>query len=468
MKAIETTRLIANAELFNPGSPGRIADVLITDGVITSIGESATADETIDAEGCLLLPGLHDHHVHLAAYAASLTSINCGPPQVTNESELRDALQQEGSDWLRGTGFHESVLSDLNRDWLDRHGPARPVRIQHRSGRLWILNSLAMQQVDRAKAALPAHQQARLSADDGRLYDVDELLGDIWRNSPPPMDRASRNLARYGVTGINDMTPANDVQTWQWFQALQDRGDLLQRVRLSGTSSLTGDATSMLQPGETKIHLHDTSLPDFDELVEDMLASHRRSRPIAVHCVTEVELVYTLSAFRAAGTITGDRIEHASVVPPALLSQLKELGLWVVTQPNFIAERGDAYVDAIPAEEHAFLYRARSLFEAGIPTAFATDFPFGQPDPWEAIRAATERVTTNGTILGENETVSAADALTGFLGPLDAPHESRYLEPGAPADCCLMDVPWSSLQHDLRSSHVCMTLRGGSVIYSRD
>ena len=93
---------------------------------------------------------------------------------------------------------------------------------------------------------------------------------------------------------------------------------------------------------------------------------------------------------------------------------------------------------------------------------------FGQADPWEAIRAATERVTADGTVLGENETVSAADALMGFLGPLEAPHECRYLEAGAPADCCLMDLPWSSLQHDLHSSHVRMTLRGGSVIYSRD
>ena len=98
---------------------------------------------------------------------------------------------------------------------------------------------------------------------------------------------------------------------------------------------------------------------------------------MAVHCVTEVELVFTLAAFREAGPFAGDRIEHASVTPDALLEEISALKLIVVAQPHFVAERGDAYRAAIPAEEWPFLYRLRSFKSAGVTLAGGSDAPFG-------------------------------------------------------------------------------------------
>jgi predicted amidohydrolase YtcJ len=184
--------------------------------------------------------------------------------------------------------------------------------------------------------------------------------------------------------------------------------------------------------------------------------------------VTETELVFTLSAFRSAGTISGDRIEHASLVPPTLIEQLRELELGVVTQPNFILERGDSYLRDIPVAEHPFLYRCRSLIDAHIPVAFGTDLPFGDPDPWVSLNAATNRQTASGDCLGESECISPDIALKGYLGDLSHPFESRSIKAGEPADCCLLDAPWEVLKDDLRSSHVVLTTRDGKVIYSRN
>ena len=46
--------------------------------------------------------------------------------------------------WIRGVGYFESVAGELDRARLDRLAPARPLRIQHRSGALWMLNSAAV------------------------------------------------------------------------------------------------------------------------------------------------------------------------------------------------------------------------------------------------------------------------------------------------------------------------------------
>ena len=46
-------------------SGSRRADVGITDGVITAVGEGLTGDRTLEADGCVVGPGLVDHHAHL-------------------------------------------------------------------------------------------------------------------------------------------------------------------------------------------------------------------------------------------------------------------------------------------------------------------------------------------------------------------------------------------------------------------
>lgn len=473
LKTTDQTIHIINAELLESEGKTRLTNATIVGGRFKEIADTVdqnAGSTTIDARGGLLIPGLHDHHTHLIAYAASLVSVNCGPPNVTSEAELISALAKpSGSHWLRGTGYHESVFPHLDRQWLDTWAPDRPIRIQHRSGRLWILNSRGIELIEGAARRLPSHEQDRLTSTDGRLFDVDELLGGLTRSDPPRVGQASQTLAAFGVTGINDMTPSNNTETWQWFTELQNSNELLQKVRLSGRPELShSQQTTRLSIGETKVHLHDSSLPDFDEFVSTITLSHRQQRHIAVHCVTEVELVFTLSAFRSAGTLPGDRIEHASVIPPALIEQLCELGLSVVTQPNFVYERGDAYLQDIPRGEHPFLYRTGSLIRAGIPTAFGTDLPFGHPDPWAAMLAATKRTTFNGNQLNEVECITPEAALNGFLGELEAPFTIRSIKPGVPADCCLLDVPWEVLRSDLSSSHVRMTIRDGELIYNRD
>jgi dihydroorotase len=58
------TLLVRDGLAFINGSFSR-KDILISDGVITGIGSGFSADESVDAAGCIVLPGLIDPHVHL-------------------------------------------------------------------------------------------------------------------------------------------------------------------------------------------------------------------------------------------------------------------------------------------------------------------------------------------------------------------------------------------------------------------
>ena len=466
--------LIRNAEIDGAG-----VDVRLRDGVVAAIAPvlAPLGDETmVDARGAMLLPGLHDHHLHLNALAAALESVHCGPPMVCDAQALGRALQDKAQaaaaacGWIRGIGYTDSVAGDIDRDWLDQFAPSNPVRIQHRSGRLWILNSCALRQITdgmsaRERAASPLEKKAGRWS--GRLYDADEWLRGRLQNGAPDLRRASALLASYGVTGITEVTPHNNIASWNAFAAARAGGDILQELRVMGDASLNhhGDQPG-LQLGATKIHLHESRLPALDVLTATIATSHDAGRPVAIHCVTLTELLFSLAALGAAGAFRGDRIEHAAIAPPEALPLLRQQGVTVVTQPNFIGERGDDYLRDVDAADRPWLYRGRAFLDAGIPLAAGTDAPFGAADPWRAMSAAVLRRTPRGAVLDENEALTPEQALLLFLGcGADPGGPARRIATGARADLCLLDRPWQRARCDLAAVRVIATWQAGNVIY---
>ena len=167
--------------------------------------------------------------------------------------------------------------------------------------------------------------------------------------------------------------------------------------------------------GPVKIMLDDTTLPPLDELAGRIRGAHAAGRPAAVHCVTRVQLVVTLAALDLAGRRPGDRIEHGAVIGADSLPDLR--GLTVVTQPHFVAERGEQYAADVPPDDLPDLWRLRSLIDAGVDVAAGSDAPFGSADPWHVMRAAVRRPA----LFAADEAVSPARALALFLGEPAAP-----------------------------------------------
>lgn len=458
--------LISQAEILDLASGGScLLDLRICGSQIQEMGSlRPKAGETlVPADGRLLLPGLSDHHLHFRSLAAAENSVNCGPPAVSSAEELARQLSScQPETWLRGTGYHESVAGDLTRSWLDTHGPEGPVRIQHRGGRLWILNSPALSMLQsRVDEPLP---------EDGRLFDRDELLHQLTGDELP-VQQLSRRLAAYGITAFNDMTPGNHTEAGRWFHKCQQKGRLLQKVRLSGRPELRlppEAESARLSLGETKFHLHEDRLPGFERFCSAIKRSHAEARPVAIHAVTETVLVYAVAGLREAGVLQGDRVEHASLAPPAMTEALAELGLTVVTQPNFVAERGDSYLRDLPLREQSFLYPAASLERAGVRLAFGSDAPFGSPDPWFAMQSAVRRRTASGLLLGEAERLTPEAALRGFLGSPAAPGEVLPIQEGDAADLLLLDAPWAEVRQDFAAGRVLLTLIDGKPVYQRD
>jgi predicted amidohydrolase YtcJ len=121
----------------------------------------------------------------------------------------------------------------------------------------------------------------------------------------------------------------------------------------------------------------------------------------------------------------------------------------------------------VPTAEHHELWRVASLRRAGVPVALSTDSPFGDADPWAAMRAAVHRRTTSGAVLGEAESVSAPEALAMFLGQPGRPANPRLVEAGAQGDLCVLSTSPAETLGELDSGAVAATVIGGDVVFER-
>ncbi|MBC2667658.1 amidohydrolase family protein [Novosphingobium piscinae] len=459
--------LIRRAELAG----GAVGDVLLADGVIRAIGQGLAADGavTLDAAGGCLLPGLHDHHMHVAASSVALQSVPCGPPEVATADDLaRTLAEAPGSGWLRGVGYHDSIAGLLDRHVLDAMRSDRPVRVQHRSGRMWFFNSAGIEALLAAGLPLPAGLEQRDGAWTGRLFDEDRWLRDALAGTPPPFAPVGAALLGWGVTGLTEMSPANAAAEADHFAAQQAAGALPQRVLLAGSLALAGlPERPDLARGPFKLHLHEHHLPDWEATLQAMRQAREQGRGTAVHCVSEAELAFAIGLFDELGPAAGDRIEHGSVISAGLLEALVRLELPVVVQPTFVAVRGDQYHADIPAADWPSLYRLASLQAAGLVLAAGSDAPYGPLDPWAAMRAAVERRTAAGTPFGPAEALTPEAALALFLADPRDLGRQRRIAVGEPADCCLLDRPWQQARSRLEAGLVRGTIVGGALRFVR-
>lgn len=434
------------------------------DGLIAEVAPTLRPEPqeiVLDAAGGAVIPGLHDHHVHLRAQAAALDSVVLGPPEVTNreafDRALRAARPDSAQDWVRGVGYVESVAGELDRHVLDAVVADRPVRVQHRSGALWVLNSAAL-----AAVGLDRDEH------DGRLFRRDEWLASVLPARPLAFGLVATRAAAAGITSFTDATPGMEQADLDLLGVAVARGEIRQRLVLMSAPGRTVAVPELMSLGPFKVILDDTTLPEAPELGRVVRTQHAQRNPVAIHAVTLEQLVTALAGIRLAGPLPGDRIEHASVLAPSLRADLFELGITVVTQPGFVATRGDRYLEAVPADEQPWLYPLRSLRRAAVAVAAGTDAPFGDPDPWRSIAAAVQRRTLSGVVLTPDERIDPSAALDLFLGPADKPGVPRVVRRGGVADLCVLRVPLHEMLAAPDRSAVLATIVAGEPIWNAE
>ncbi|CBG74680.1 conserved hypothetical protein [Streptomyces scabiei 87.22] len=149
---------------------GRRVDVHVRGATVVAVGyiTPVAGAEVVEGHGDALLPGLHDHHLHLLAMAAAASSVDCGV-HAGDPDGLAAALRSAPGTWVRAVGYHERTAGHLDRQGARRMGARPAVRVQHRSGALWILNSPALALVHHILDHSPEVERDAVGRPTGRL-----------------------------------------------------------------------------------------------------------------------------------------------------------------------------------------------------------------------------------------------------------------------------------------------------------
>lgn len=434
-----------------------------------------------------------------------------------------------------GLNHHATGGEYPDRDALDRVSNGRPVWIKHSSGHACVLNGVALKLVGAENAAPSVPSGGRVVVDSagrptGLLEETAMSLVQALVLPYPltvieqALGKATTQYAREGITSVTD---AGIAGGWighspREFAGYQNaKGSRMLRSRMQVMISLdaledlpghredpagaglsagirSGAGDEWLQIGPTKIftdgsllastalmtehyegatHNHGYLQGDPQALRERALAAHRTGWALALHAIGDGALDFALDIVESAhGTESRhgmpNRIEHGGVIRPDQMQRLAASGASVVPQPHFIRLFGDGMIERLGAERAQWSYRARSLLDAGIVLPGSSDRPVAPGAPLQVMQSFVERVTQSGARYGEDERITAFEALRAYtVGSAAATgwaSRKGTLVPGMLADLVMLgDNPMDVQSDHIGQIDVVTTLVGGFVSHDR-
>lgn len=416
---------VAEGDAIAFGASGR---VLACGGRTAVLAKLPPGADVVEADGSFVCPGFVDPHVHVRAAASARTArdVSGAVDGGAIVAAVKHAARGHGS-WITLVGSElDSPLTGRapHRRELDRASRGRPVRVRTRNGHGWLFNSAGLRRLGVDVVATPGRRERdpagvaverdHAGVATGFVADhvgwVRSRLGRVTAEQQLREAGAawSRELALRGVVAICDATATNGAAEAELLVGLRRDGALRQEVTfLSAPEAVVSAAARKRHAG---VKFADASDP---RLAQALRVARSRGHRVAVHCLEPHE---TAAALQAAMTVPeyargALRIEHAAFVAPDWIPDVVRARASVVTHPSFVAERGDAYLADPALTPSEWVYPVASWTRAGVPLAFASDAPFGDPDPLAALRAAASRTTASGRHLARGEALTGEPAL---------------------------------------------------------
>jgi hypothetical protein len=196
---------------------------------------------------------------------------------------------------------------------------------------------------------------------------------------------------------------------------------------------------------------------DGAKLTSAIIAAHRSGWQVAAHAIGDRAIDLALDAFAEAQRRypragTRHRIEHFAVSRPDQVRRAAELGVTPVPQGRFATELGDGMLAAIGPERESWLYRQRSLLEAGLVLPGSSDRPVVTGAPLLGVHDMVNRRTASGAPYNPGEAITPEQALRAYTRgsayASRAEHTKGTIAPGRLADLVVLSEDPTAVSPD--------------------
>ncbi len=447
--------IIYNARIYTASDAGWQSAIAIKGGKILKVGSDAevknlTGAQTKvqDGEGRLILPGLHDCHVHLAEGGAEL--LQCRLNSATNQGEVLEllkkwaAVKHPGDDkykWILAAGLPLPAVAaaPLTCQILDSVSSTRPLLVYAEDGHSAWLNSKAMQMAGITAAStapcggiveLDLNGQPTGCLREGALALVQKVLPVLsLKERSNALANAIALANSFGITSAQDAHANEEVLTAYYDLAKRKKLNLKvvaalhtgvmtpkaydrlekQAKKYSQYPRLQAHSAKIFADGVVESHTAALLTPYLDqpekrgdlnyspeELKAIVKELDRRGFQIHIHAIGDRAVQTALDAFEAKNTTNDLRhqIAHLQLVHPDDYGRFKALNITANCQAAWAFQ--DKYIKDLTApllgdERMSRVYPFGSLKNAGARLAAGSDWTVSTLNPLDAMQVAVTR-----------------------------------------------------------------------------
>ncbi len=214
---------------------------------------------------------------------------------------------------------------------------------------------------------------------------------------------------------------------------------------------------------------------DAAALTETIIAAHRAGWRVAAHAIGDRAIDLALDAFETAAARypradPRHRIEHFAAARPDQVARAAKLGVIAVGQGRFATELGDGMLSSVGPGRHSWLYRQRSLLDAGLVLPGSSDRPVAQGAPLLGIHDMVNRRTATGIPFNAAEAITVEQALRAYTWgsayASKAEQAKGSIEAGKLADFTVLSEDPTAVRADrIAGLQVIATFVGGQLRY---
>lgn len=529
-------KLLVNGKIYLSG--GNFAQAMLFDEKIIAIGSNddvlnaaPAGCECIDLNGCLVLPGFIDSHIHLLGMGDAMQSLDLNGARSIDEliSQAREYMEKHkcvGA--LIGRGWNHDYFLDKrlpNRFDVDKITTDIPVVLTRVCGHIAVANSKALEVINVTEFTVAPDGGSIDKLSDGRLSGIlsenalallepfysgsynDEALDKILKT-------AFKCAAQNGVTSVhtNDIAAGyeqavfsayervthNERSLRVYHQCLFDNTADIKKFHDNGFSFRIGDDLNRIGPIKM---LSDGSLGARTALLSrpynDMASTHgiacfskeehmamastavKLGFPTVTHAIGDAAFEMCLDTIASVSKCDANKLRHGivhcQITSRKQIERMAKLNIIAHTQPIFLHYDLHIVNDRVGETMASTSYAFKDMLDLGVVETFGTDSPVEPINALNGIYCAVNRKDLSG--LPEKSwygkqcltVAEAVDCYTrnGAYASFDENKKGK-LQNGFFADFIILDKDiFNCDSMDIKSTNVLATYVGGRKVYER-
>ena len=470
--------------------------------------------EIIDLKGNTLMPSFIDAHSHIFALAKSLMQISIDG--LTSTEEIKNCLakykkENRTNEWIIVNGYDNNILKNrehITKRELDEIFPDMPVIIENKSRHNGIANSKALEKLGITKTTA-APEGGRIIFDTG-LLEENAFIDSLKKIPLPKIDEimiafkeAQEIYASHGITMAQEGVITNELA--KIYKLLANKNEIFLNIvaymdyknvdkikkeyceyinkynnnfKIGGIKIFLDGSPQAKTAWLREAYTNESEYYGYrimkDEDVEEILENTKENNlQILAHCNGDKAAEQYINAIKKVAGLKRPVMIHAQLLG---LDQLEDVKKYNIIPSFFISHIyyfGDIHIKNLGIKRAEHISPAGSSLKQDILFTFHQDTPVIEPNMFETIWCAVNRITKEGKVLGEDERISVLEAIkavtTNAAYQYGEEDVRGSLKAGKKADLIIIDRnPLKVYKDDLRNIKILETIKDGKTIYKSD